>query len=40
LIEPYILPTEQEFLKQNTFKISYHTFDWRLNDLTGGIPNR
>jgi Protein of unknown function, DUF547 len=40
LIEPYILPTEQEFLKRNTFKISYHTFDWRLNDLTGGIPNR
>jgi hypothetical protein len=40
LIEPYILPTEQEFLQKNTFKISYHSFDWRLNDLTGGIPNR
>jgi hypothetical protein len=40
LIEPYLLPTEQEFLKQNNFKITYHKFDWRLNDLTGGIPDR
>jgi hypothetical protein len=40
LIEPYLLPTEQEFLKQNTFKIAYHKFDWRLNDLTGGLPDR
>ncbi len=40
LIEPYVLPTEREFLKQNTFKVSYHKFDWRLNDLTGGLPDR
>ncbi len=40
LIEPYLLPTEQEFLKQNNFRITYHTFDWRLNDLTGGLPDR
>jgi Protein of unknown function, DUF547 len=40
LIEPYLLPTEQEFLKQNTFKVAYHKFDWRLNDLTGGLPDR
>jgi len=40
LIEPYILPTEQEFLKQNSFKITFHKFDWRLNDLTGGVPDR
>jgi Protein of unknown function, DUF547 len=40
LIEPYLLPTEQEFLKQNSFKIAYHKFDWRLNDLTGGVPDR
>jgi Protein of unknown function, DUF547 len=40
LIEPYVLPTEQEFLKQNNFKMSFHKFDWRLNDLTGGVPDR
>jgi hypothetical protein len=40
LIEPYLLPSEQEFLKQNSFRITYHTFDWRLNDLTGGVPDR
>ena len=40
LIEPYLLPTEQEFLKQNTFKVAYHSYDWRLNDLTGGLPDR
>jgi hypothetical protein len=40
LIEPYLLPTEQEFLKQNAFKVAYHKYDWRLNDLTGGIPDR
>jgi hypothetical protein len=40
LIEPYVLPTEQEFLKQNSFKMSFHQFDWRLNDLTGGMPGR
>ncbi len=40
LIEPYLLPTEQEFLKQNSFTITYHKFDWRLNDLTGGLPDR
>lgn len=40
LIEPYLLPSEQDFLKQNTFKIAFRNFDWRLNDLTGGIPDR
>jgi hypothetical protein len=40
LIEPYLLPTEQEFLKQNAFKVAYHKYDWRLNDLTGGLPDR
>jgi hypothetical protein len=40
LIEPYIMPTEREFLKGNTFKLAYHKFDWRLNDLTGGLPDR
>jgi hypothetical protein len=40
LIEPYVMPTEKEFLKRNSFKIAYNKFDWRLNDLTGGIPDR
>jgi hypothetical protein len=40
LIEPYLLPSEQEFLKQNSFTVTYHQFDWRLNDLTGGLPDR
>lgn len=35
-VEPNLLPTEREFLDKNEFKVSYHEFDWRLNDLTGG----
>jgi hypothetical protein len=35
-IEPNLLPTERDFLDKNEFKVSYHEFDWRLNDLTGG----
>jgi uncharacterized protein DUF547 len=35
-LEPNLLPTEREFLDKNEFKVSYHEFDWRLNDLTGG----
>jgi len=33
-----VLPLEREFLQTNTFKVTYHPFDWRLNDLTGGRP--
>lgn len=33
---PHLLPLESEFLRKNTFKVKYHAFDWRLNDLTGG----
>jgi len=40
LITPHVLPTEREFLKRNEFKVSYHDFNWRLNDLTGGMPER
>jgi hypothetical protein len=40
LIQPYVLPSEREFLAKNEFKISYHAFNWRLNDLTGGMPER
>jgi hypothetical protein len=35
-IKPGLLPLEKEFVQQNTFKIVFHEFDWRLNDLTGG----
>ena len=30
-----MLNAEQDFLKQNTFKMEYLPFDWSLNDLTG-----
>jgi hypothetical protein len=35
-ITPHLLPLEREFVQQNTFRMTYHDFDWRLNDLTGG----
>jgi len=37
-ISPRVLPLEKEFLQKNQFKVTYHPFDWRLNDLTGGRP--
>lgn len=39
LAAPWLFPSEREYLHQNTFQFSYGAFDWRLNDLTGGIPN-
>ena len=38
LIAPALFPSERAFLAENTFQLSYHEFDWRLNDLTGGRP--
>lgn len=35
-IMPHLLPLEREFIQKNTFKVTYHPFDWRLNDLSGG----
>jgi hypothetical protein len=35
LIDPLVVPTEAAFLKVNTFRMAFHDFDWRLNDLTG-----
>jgi hypothetical protein len=35
-ISPHLLPLEREFVQQNRFKVTYHDFDWTLNDLTGG----
>ena len=37
-ISPRLLPLERELLQKNEFKVTYHPFDWRLNDLTGGRP--
>jgi len=34
-VDPKMLNAEQDFLKQNTFKMEYLPFDWSLNDLTG-----
>ena len=39
-IEPRVLPLEKEFLQRNTFRVIFHDFDWRLNDLTGGRIDR
>lgn len=33
---PHLLPLEREFVQKNEFQLTYHSFDWRLNDLTGG----
>ena len=35
-ITPRLLPLEKEFIQKNAFRVAFHTFDWRLNDLTGG----
>jgi hypothetical protein len=35
-IGPKLLTLEEEFVEKNEFKIVFHPFDWRLNDLTGG----
>ena len=39
-IEPRVLPLEKAFLQRNTFRLVFHDFDWRLNDLTGGRIDR
>ncbi len=37
-ITPHLLPLEKELLQKNTFKVKFQSFDWQLNDLTGGRP--
>ena len=34
-VQPRLLATEKEFIAKNTFQVTYTTFDWTLNDLTG-----
>ncbi len=36
LLSPHLLTSELEYLQKNAFKVQFHDFDWRLNDLTGG----
>ena len=36
---PRLLPLEKELVRKNTFRVVFHEFDWRLNDLTGGRPD-
>lgn len=38
MVMPHVLPSEGRALKQNTFAVTYSTYDWRLNDLTDGGP--
>lgn len=38
-LEPHVLFSEREYLHRNTFRVAFHDFDWRLNDLTGGRGN-
>jgi hypothetical protein len=38
-LRPHLNPAEEEFILKNTFQLDYETFDWRLNDLTGGRPD-
>ncbi|MGH2386241.1 MAG: hypothetical protein ACRDGB_14495, partial [Candidatus Limnocylindria bacterium] len=35
-ISPHLLRLERQFVEQNAFRIVFHQFDWRLNDLSGG----
>jgi hypothetical protein len=37
-VMPRLLPLEKEFVQKNEFRVAFQTFDWRLNDLTGGGP--
>ena len=36
LIVPHLLPGERTFVLENRFRVGFHEYDWRLNDLTGG----
>ena len=39
LIAAYLKPSEVVYLEKNTFKVSFHNFDWRLNDLSNRPPD-
>ena len=35
LIDTLLVPAESEYLRKNTFHMTFSDFDWKLNDLTG-----
>jgi hypothetical protein len=35
-VSPHLLRLERDFVEKNAFQITFHQFDWRLNDLSGG----
>jgi hypothetical protein len=39
MVFPHLFSREKNLLEDNTFKMKYGVFDWRLNDLTGGLPD-
>jgi hypothetical protein len=39
LIQPHLVGSEAEFLEKNSFKVVFHDFDWRLNDLSNRPPD-
>jgi hypothetical protein len=38
IIEPHLFGAEADFLERNAFKMQFHAFDWRLNDLGARTP--
>lgn len=38
-LRPHLLDAEEAFIRKNSFQLTYESFDWRLNDLTGGRPD-
>jgi hypothetical protein len=38
VLAPHFLPGERQALSKNDFAVRFATYDWRLNDLTGGRP--
>jgi hypothetical protein len=35
-VAPNLFRLEREFVEKNAFQVTFHDFDWRLNDLSGG----
>jgi hypothetical protein len=35
LVDPLLVPNEADYLRKNTFHMTFSDFDWKLNDLTG-----
>ena len=35
-VAPNLFRLERAFVEKNAFQVTFHDFDWRLNDLSGG----